>query len=250
LGERGPVILKGFNPTNPHRGDAIIATFCWVGSTNIITAVSDHLTNGIPVGNTYTLVEYVTAGGVSMATYVAMNVQNFPDPNSSQDDILVVQADFSSPVTDGGLTLSAFSGVAAVQALGAHRSATGSGSSTTIASPGAIAVGAGALAYGVTLGKPVAGLGWPDGFTHIATQADQVIESDAAYVVPASAVSVNPAWTWYFNGPGTWLATVLSLKQTGAATASLTTTTSTMASSLAPSGSMLIGDAGGRGFAP
>src|SRR3989442_303628 len=90
------VILKGFNPTNPHVGDAIIATFVWLGSTNIITRVSDHLTNGTPVGNTYTLVDYVTAGGISMATYVATNGQNFPDPNPTQETVLVVQADRSS----------------------------------------------------------------------------------------------------------------------------------------------------------
>ena len=54
LGANGTAILKGFNPTNPHRGAAIIATFFWGGSTNIITSVSDHLTDGTPVGNPYT----------------------------------------------------------------------------------------------------------------------------------------------------------------------------------------------------
>src|SRR2546426_3898715 len=38
-------IIKGFNPTNPHLGDAIIATFFWLGSTNIIDSVTDHLTD-------------------------------------------------------------------------------------------------------------------------------------------------------------------------------------------------------------
>src|SRR2546427_1987497 len=152
LGGSGTALLKGFNPTNPHVGDAIIATFFWLGSTNIITSVTDHLTDGTPVGNTYTPVEFVTADGISMATYVATNVQNFPDPNSTQNDILVVQADLSSPVTDGGVLLSAYTGVepAFAQALGAHQSASGFGTSTTIADPGAIAIGAGALAYGVT----------------------------------------------------------------------------------------------------
>ena len=72
LNESGRRFVKGFNPTNPRNGDAIVATFVWVGSTNIITAVTDHLTNTdwTPVGNTYQLVEYVTAGGISMATYV------------------------------------------------------------------------------------------------------------------------------------------------------------------------------------
>src|SRR5881394_2524895 len=81
-----------------------------------------------PVGNTYTLVEYVTAGGYSMATYVATNVQNFPDPNPDNASVLNVDAIFSSQVTDAGVSLSAWTGVNAVeaQAMGAHRSASGS----------------------------------------------------------------------------------------------------------------------------
>src|SRR5882672_6776750 len=61
LGTTGQLIIKGFNPTNPHRGDAIIATFYWVGSTNIIDSVADVLTTTsyTPVGNQYTVVEYV-----------------------------------------------------------------------------------------------------------------------------------------------------------------------------------------------
>ena len=134
MGETGIEIGQGFNPTNPHRGDAIVATFFWRGSTNSITKVFDHLSDGdngaaTVVGNTYTLVEYVTAGGYSMATYVATNVQNFPDPNPDDATVLNVDAVFSSPVTDAGCLLSAWSGVNAVaaQAVGAHRSAWGSG---------------------------------------------------------------------------------------------------------------------------
>src|SRR5882762_5929085 len=37
--ESGTVIIKGFDPTNPHLGDAVIATFVWLGSTNIIDSV-------------------------------------------------------------------------------------------------------------------------------------------------------------------------------------------------------------------
>src|SRR5436190_18017724 len=92
LSESGAMIIKGFNPVNPHVGDAIIATFFWVGTTNIIDSVTDVLTTApyTPVGNKYSLVEYVTAGGISMATYVATNVQNFPDAYSdpSGDQIL------------------------------------------------------------------------------------------------------------------------------------------------------------------
>jgi len=160
FGASGNAILKGFNPTNPHVGDAIIATFFWVGSSNIITRVSDHLTDGTPVGNTYSLVEYVTAGGMSMATYVATDIRNFPDPNPNQDKVLVVQADLSIAITSGGVLLSAYSGVQAVsaQALGGHHSASGLGTSTTNADPGTIAVNAGALAYGVTLANSVVGV--------------------------------------------------------------------------------------------
>jgi len=67
MGETGTLIIKGFNPTNPHRGDAIVATFSWVGSTNIIDSVVDVLTSSptyTPVGNRYTLVDYVTSGGL------------------------------------------------------------------------------------------------------------------------------------------------------------------------------------------
>ena len=63
--QNGNMLIKGFNPTNPHHGDAIVATFYWVGSTNIIDSVYDVMTDAqfTPVGNTYTLVDYVTAGG-------------------------------------------------------------------------------------------------------------------------------------------------------------------------------------------
>jgi hypothetical protein len=214
LGANGTAILKGFNPTNPHRGAAIIATFFWGGSTNIITSVSDHLTDGTPVGNPYTLVEYVTAGGLSMATYVATNVQNFPDPNPDQDRVLVVQANLSSPITRGGVMISSYSDVAAVtaQALGAHSSATGTGSSPTIADPGVIAVEAGAMAYGVTLSDGVVGTDAPAGFTNISTLSDETMRADGQYATQLNAGTVHPQWTWYFNAPSAWLATVLTLK--------------------------------------
>src|SRR6266853_1630337 len=139
--ESGSMLIKGFNPTNPHLGDAIVATFVWVGSANIIDSVTDVLTTTpyTPVGNKYTLVEYVTQGGISMATYVATNVQNFPDAYSDPSGtyILAVRANLSTPVTDGGVLISAWTGVNAVsaQALGAHRSASGAGSTFTVADP-------------------------------------------------------------------------------------------------------------------
>ena len=103
LGYSGTLIRKGFNPTNPHIGDAIVATFYWVGPANIIQSVTDVETDAFftPVGNTYTLVEQVSSGNVNMATYVATNVQGFPDPNPG-DIVLAVQATFSQPFTDGG----------------------------------------------------------------------------------------------------------------------------------------------------
>jgi PKD repeat protein len=213
LGANGTAILKGFNPTNPHRGDAIIATFFWLGSTNIISSVGDHLTDQTPVGNTYTLVDYVTIDGISMATYVATNVQNFPDPNPNQDKVLVVQANLSSPITAGGVMTSAYTGVNPVmaQALGAHRSASGSGSSTTVTGPGAIAIGAGALTYAVTLSNAVVGSEPPAGFRDVTNLSDASMKADGQYAVQASAGSVNPQWTWFFNSTSYWLATVLAL---------------------------------------
>src|SRR5882762_1466426 len=111
-GTNGTHIGKGFDPRNPHLGDAIIATFFWRGSTNTITEVTDHLSDAdhTPVGNQYTLVEYVTAGGISMATYVATNVQGFSDADTAFDKILAVHAIFSEPVT-GGVKISAWTGV-------------------------------------------------------------------------------------------------------------------------------------------
>ncbi len=215
LNENGATLCQGFHPRNPHVGDAIIATFFWLGSSNIITSVTDRLSNGAPVGNTYTLVEYVTAGGVSMATYVATNVRNFPDAYSdpSGDSALAVEADLSSPVSDSGIKLSAWSGVSSVytQALGAHRSATGSGSATTTAGAGAVTAASGALVYGVTMTDGLVGFEPPPAFTEIAVGTDAFIKNDGEYAVQAGTGSTDPQWTWYFNSPSTWLATVLTL---------------------------------------
>jgi hypothetical protein len=245
FGASGTQILKGFNPTNPHLGDAIVATFFWLGSTNIITSVTDHLADGTPVGNSYSLVEYVTAGGISMATYVATDVRNFPDPNPDQNAVLVVQANLLVPITDGGIMLSAYGGVEpiAVQAMGAHRSASGSSASTVTADPGAIPVDASALVYGVTLANGVVGLTRPTGFTNVATLSDALMKADGEYAVPATAGSVDPQWTWFFTSPSTWLATVLSLKSATPATGNLTVQTSTTGAALDPDGYTVTVDA-------
>jgi hypothetical protein len=215
FGESGRVLIKGFNPTNPHVGDAIVATFYWVGSTNIIDSVTDHISSvDYPrVGNTYKLVQYTTSGGISMATYVATNVQNFHDGSTSDDSILVVRANLSDSVT-GGLAIAAYSGVAAtfLHALGAQSDASGSGSGTTVAEPGAIAVDAGDLAYTASLVNALVGRDFPPGFTSFGTGSDNSIKGDGAYAVQANAGTINPPWTWYFNAPSMWLASVLALR--------------------------------------
>src|SRR5437016_5996196 len=214
--ENGKVIIKGFDPTNPQLGDAIIATFVWLGSTNIIDSVTDVLTTSpfTPVGNTYTLVEYVTADGISMATYVATNVQNFPPPNTSDTRKLAGRAALSEPVAEGGMLISAWTGVDAVfaQAVGRSSSASGAGSTSTVADPGAIDVGAGALVYGITSANALVTRDPPAGFTTLAVQSDGQLVDRADYTVQASAGAVDPQWTWHFEQhPGTWLATVLAL---------------------------------------
>jgi len=215
----GSHVGMGFNPQNPHVGDAIVATFFWVGSTNTITTVTDHLSDApqTPVGNSYTLIDYVTFGGISMATYVATNARGFPDASTAADSILAVHAIFSTPIPDGGVLLSAWSGVSLVdaEALGTHLSASGSGTTPTIADPGAIPVNAGALAFGVTMSDRLAGLGTPPGFTTVNEAEDQQMKGDAEYVVQGNAAGVvEPQWTWFFDqasSAGTWLATALTL---------------------------------------
>ena len=218
LHENGTTLQKGFNPTNPHHGDAIVATIYWLGSTNIIDSVEDVLTTApyTPVGNTYTLVEYVTAGGYSMATYVATNVQNFPDPNTDPgaSDILAVRAYFAQSVTDGGLTISSWTGVDDnfATAVGEHHSDSGSAATVTTAHAGPTAVNAGAIAYTVTMGA-LTGLDRPAGYTSIlGAGSDSSFKQDAAYSKATSAGTVDPQWTWFY-GPqqSTWLVTTLPL---------------------------------------
>jgi hypothetical protein len=219
-GETGIEIGQGFNPINPHRGDAILATFFWAGSTNTITKVFDHLSDAndaaaTVVGNTYTLVEYVTAGGISMATYVATNVQNFPDPNPDDRTVLNVDAVFSDTVTHAGVVLTAWTGVRDVtaEALGAHRSASGSDPTISLVGPGSIATGAGALAYGVTMANGLVGRDPPAGFTRIGIGADAMIVIENDFAVQTASGSVDPQWNWAFdpNTPTTWLSSVLAL---------------------------------------
>jgi hypothetical protein len=217
LGET-TTIWQDFRPTNPHHGDAIVVTFYWVGSTNIITSVYDHLSDAAqtPVGNTYTLVEHVTDGVLSMATYVATNVQNFPEgtfPNGDQN--LVVHANLASPIQDGGLSIAAFTGVSSVtaQALGAHQSATGSGSSyPTVADAGTLAIDAGALVYAVTMSPTGRGAEVPAGFASLGTMTSPNMWIEPDYGFATSAGSIDPRWNWSFTAPGTWSASALVLR--------------------------------------
>ena len=218
-GNGGTHVGKGFDPRNPHVGDAIVATFFWLGSTNTIVTVTDHLSDAAqtPVGNTYTLIDYVTFGGISMATYVATDVRGFPDASTATDSILAVHAIFSNSIAEGGMLISAWSGVSSVgaEALGPHNSASGSGATPTTADPGAIPVNPGALAFGVTMADRLVGLGTPAGFTNVNESEDQKMKGDAEYFVQgAAAGSADPQWTWFFDQtptPGNWLATVLTL---------------------------------------
>ncbi len=217
LGESGRILAKGFNPTNPHRGDAIVATIYWRGSTNVIDSVGDVITNSTftPVGNKYTLVDYVTSGRYSMATYVATNVQNFPDPNTDPGggDILAVRAYLSDSVPEAGMTITAWTGVnsVAAYAVGAHRSAAGSDVGIVSRGPGSIPVGAGALAYAVTMANPVAGRDPPAGFTRIGVGSDAEIVNESDYLVQSAIGTVAPQWNWFFGSQSTWLSTVVAL---------------------------------------
>lgn len=206
---------KGFTPLNPHLGDAIVVTFFWRGSSNVITKVEDHLADGTMVGNTYTLVEYVTGGGISMATYLASNVQNFPDPNPGESTVLDVHAITSTPVTGDGILLSSYRGVASPNAvaLGQHRSSVGTGSTVTTVAPGAVAVSLGSLAYGVSVSNRTVGFDPPLGFAPLAWISDTITVANEVLVMGTIAGTINPEWRWYFtaNAPGAGLATILSL---------------------------------------
>src|SRR5690242_8921916 len=212
LGASGNLIIKGFDGGNPRQGDAIVATFVWLGSTDIIDSVTDVETTTpfTPIGNTFHRVEYVTAGGISMATYVATNVKGVTDGY-----VHAVRADLSQSVTDGGVILSSWHGVYPTygQAQGAHVSATGSGSTPTIAAPGSIPVAVGAFVYGVTLSNGLVGMDRPVGFVNLGTGSDASMVVDVDYLLSANAGSANPQWNWFFNAPSTWLATVFALNE-------------------------------------
>jgi len=218
LNERDTSVLaKGFNPTNPRLGDAVIATIFWVGPATIVS-VTDFMTNTerTPVGNTFHLVQSVTRGGVSMATYIATNIQGFAEPNPDPNVVYAVQARLSQTPPDGGLLLSAYSGVDPVyaSALAGSQSTSGVGTGITPADPGALTVGAGALVYAVSMSNGLFGSDKPLApFSDIGGgMGDPFMVTDGVYTVAAGATSLHPRWTYYFdNGQYAWLATVLAL---------------------------------------
>lgn len=221
LREFGNRLGKGFDNGNPHIGDAIVATFVWQSSTttNIITSVHDNLNdaNFTPVGNTYTLVEFVHAGTISMATYVATGIKGFADPAPSVGPHLAVFADLSESVTDGGVYLTTYTGIEDVsaQAIGAHGSASASGTGSHVADAGPISVNNGAVVYTVSL-MPTNGFGGralPDSFGYIMGLTDDSLVNDAGYRVMGSAGSIHAQWSYTFNSPSSGLASVISLNR-------------------------------------
>jgi hypothetical protein len=113
--------------------------------------------------------------------------------------------------------ISAWTGVNGVlaQALGNHRAAFGAGSTTTVADPGPIGVNAGALVYAVSMINAVYGSDVSAGFANLAVQSQsnqQLVAVDRAdTAVQASAGTVDPRWTWYFQSATSWLGSVLAL---------------------------------------
>jgi hypothetical protein len=216
----GRTLVKGFDLGNPRLGDAIIVTVYWVNSTAVVDSVVDFIANSslTRVGNKYHPVEYVTGGGYSMATFIATNVQNFPDASTTFGQILAVRAYLSDSVPDGGLKMSAFSGVEDnfATALGENGSATASDTGSRFGRAGPITLGAGALAYTVTM-SGLFGMDGPQSgqppYRSVGQGSDEFIKEEAAYrVFPSGGTGVDPAWAWYFGDQrGTWLVTTLAL---------------------------------------
>jgi hypothetical protein len=211
----GTHVGKQFD-VNPHIGDAIVVTFTWRGSSNTITTVTDHLEDGTPVGNTYTLVDYVTSNGWSMATYIATDVRNFPDPAPDPSKILAVHAIFSDVISDASEMVAAYGGVSPVTAaaLAAHSAATGNGATATVADPGPLAVNAGDGIYAFTWASAVDDVTTPAGLSPITTSFDAGLTSGKLtgdQGVESAAGTVEPQWTWSFTAPSTWFAQGVAL---------------------------------------
>src|SRR6266480_4215419 len=233
LGETGDSLAKGFDPKNPRLGDAVIATVFWLGRTYIVDSVVDFVasTPNTRVGNSYHLIDYVTAGGYSMATFVATNIQNFPDSSSVSGQILAVRAYMHQRVVDGGIKISAWSGIEDNFAAALFDHATASGVDTGSNIPAhtrPIAVNAGGIVYTATMGaldttggQGFTGVGGPGtpfnqlrcvGGIDCGPGSDKYILEEAEYAVLASAGTVDPTWTWMYTAPARpWLVTTFSL---------------------------------------
>jgi hypothetical protein len=254
LGYSGRVIRKGFDRRDstgaiihPVQGDAVVATFYWFGSTNIVDSVRDIYTDAFftPIGNTYHLVDYVTAGGISMATYVATNVHF----DATRGYVFAIEADLSDTISDGGVKMTAWTGVEDVYptAIGAFHSASVSASTPTPVVPGPLTIGGGSVAFGVSLSNGGVNIASrPSGWTNIGggIGSDGRLQDDGDYYKSPGGESIDPQWTWDFQHASTALATVLELKPGAAPSGSLTVNTSTSGSSLDSNGYTVSVDSG------
>ncbi len=231
-GEGRHSLVLGFrerkDPNNqiihPNPGDAIVATFYWInpsGSTaNIIDSVRDVYTdiNFTPIGNTYHLVDFITAGGISMATYAATGVHF----DSTSGYVFAVEADFRDSIPAGGVKMTAWTGVEDVfaNALGSFHSASVSASTPTPVGPGPMNIGPGSMAYGVTLSnggvniasRPAQPVPWTNVGGGIGSSADGRMQDDGDYYRSPGGETINPQWTWDFQHASTAVLTVLELK--------------------------------------
>jgi len=211
LGQSGTLLIKGFDGGNPRQGDAIIATFVWLGSSDIIASVTDVKTTNpyTPIGNTFN--RSSTSHRAGLDGHVRRHQR-------AGRDRRVRPRGPGQPLTT---SLGRRRGDLGMEwglpdiwnGVGRAPSASGSGSTPTVADPGSIPVAAGALAYGVSMTNGALGIDRPAGFTPIGTGSDAAMVVDAGYALPASAGSVDPQWTWVFNSPSTWLATVFALNE-------------------------------------
>jgi PKD repeat protein len=226
LGYSGRLVRKGFDRRDannqiihPNPGDAIVATFYWInpsGSTgNIIDSVRDVYTDVsfTPIGNTYHLVDFITAGGISMATYAATAVHF----DTTRGYVFAVEADFRDSIPDGGVKMTAWTGVEDVfaNAVGSFHSASVFASTPTPVAPGPITIGPGSAAYGVSLSNGAVNIASrPAGWTNIGggIGSDGRLQDDGDYYLSPGGETINPQWTWDFQHASTALATVLELK--------------------------------------
>src|SRR5437867_2687697 len=254
----GRLIRKGFDHRDangqvihPLPGDAVVATFYWIGAPNIIDSVSDVYTDAqfTPIGNSYHLVDYVQTRGINMATYVATNVHF----DTTSGYVFAVQATFRDTISIGGVKMVDWTGVEDVYptALGAFHSDSVVASSPTPIAPGPITIGAGSVAYGVTLSNGGVNMqsrptpNWVIVGGGIGSSPDGRLQDDGGYFPPGGGGSINPQWTWDFQRPSAALATVLELRAaTSSTSGNLTVTASTSGSSLDPDGYTVTVDGG------